>query len=242
MGTPGLTSGSSRPRISRLIDARHTHDWEPAADYTITEDALFSRDPDAVAVLRGGTHAPEEVTFGQIQRAAVRIAAVLRSRGINPGDRVVLYLDPSVEAAEVVFGVLVAGAVLVPVPRLLTGTSVAHRLVDSGATVLVTDGPGLDRLESTGCSLHDVDVLTVDGARGPRLGDLAGRVDPLAPAPGRSSDPALLMYTSGTSGPAKASSTDTVPCSDMPASITPSSCSGPVTSTSAPRTGVGSAA
>ncbi|MFV9458536.1 AMP-binding protein [Rhodococcus sp. NM-2] len=204
MGTPGLTSGTSRSRtIRRLIDARHTQDWEPAADYTITEDALFSRDPDAVAVLRGGLDTPEEVTFGQVQHAAVRVAGVLRSRGVQPGDRVVLYLDPSVEAAEVVFGVLVAGAVLVPVPRLLTGTSVAHRLVDSGATVLVTDGPGIDRLESTGCSLRDVDVLTVDGSRGTPLGDLTRRVDPLAPVPGRSSDPALLMYTSGTSGLSK---------------------------------------
>lgn len=204
MGTPGLTSGPSRPQIvGRLIDARHVQDWEPAADYTITEDALFSRDPDAVAVLREGTHAPERVTFGQVQRAAMCIAGVLRARGIEPGDRVVLYLDPSVEAAEVVFGVLVAGAVLVPVPRLLTGNSVAHRLADSGATVLVTDGPGVDRLESTGCSLRGVDVLTVDGARGPKLGDLARRVDPLAPVPGRPSDPALLMYTSGTSGPPK---------------------------------------
>ncbi|WP_019929619.1 AMP-binding protein [Nocardia sp. BMG111209] len=200
MGTPGLTSART---VRRLLQARHRADWVPAADYTITEDALFAQNPDAVAVLRDGTHLPETVTFGRIQRAAVRIAAVLRGRGIGPGDRVLLYLDPSVEAAEVVFGVLTAGAVLVPVPRLLTGASVTHRLVDSGATVVVTDGPGVDRLESTGCSLRDVDVLTVDSAGGPGLGDLIRRVDPLDPVPRRADDPALLIYTSGTSGAPK---------------------------------------
>lgn len=196
MGTSGLT-------IRRLVDARHLESWAPAPDYTITHDALFSQAPGDVALLDGGVHGPVEVTFGQVQHAARRIAGVLRSRGVRRGDRVVLYLDPSREAAEVVFGVLALGAVLVPVPRLLAGASVAHRLSDSGASVLVTDGPGLDRLEESECSVGDLDVLTIDGSHRQALRDLAEQAHSVAPVAAKCTDPALLMYTSGTTGPAK---------------------------------------
>jgi acetyl-CoA synthetase len=207
MGTAGLApDGAGVPTVSRLRDLRGVGRWTPAADYSITNDALFAQNPDAVALLTAGPQGSTETTFGEVQRAALRIAGALRAHGVVPGDRVAMYLDPSPATAELVFGVLAAGAVLLPVPPLLTGSSVAHRLTDSGAKVLVSDGPGLDRLRSTGCAVGDLTVLTVDGAEGRGFAEQPGHPadqDPTVPHPGGPLQPALLMYTSGTSGPPK---------------------------------------
>jgi len=204
MGTAGLAPDRAGvPVVSRLRELRGVDQWSPAADYSITHDALFAQDPGAVALLTAGPDGSTGITFGEVQRAALRIGGALTALGVRPGDRVALYLHPSPATAEVVFGVLVAGAVLLPIPPLLTGASVAHRLSDSGAKVLVSDGPGLDRLRSTGCAVEDVVVLTVDGAEGRGLDDRTVDPDSIVPWPGGPSQPALLMYTSGTSGPPK---------------------------------------
>ncbi|WP_433453933.1 AMP-binding protein [Streptomyces sp. CA-142005] len=204
MGTSGLApQGADVPVVARLRELRGLARWSPAPDYSIAQDALFAQDPDAVAVLTAGPQEVGEITFGEVQEAALRIGDVLRAQGVAPGDRVALYLDPSPAAAEAVFGVLAAGAVLLPIPRLMAGGSVAHRLSDSGAKVLVTDGLGLERLRSTGCDVEGRVVLTVDGTEGKGI---AGRkVDDHsdAPWPAGPTHPALLMYTSGTSGPPK---------------------------------------
>ncbi|MEU8795367.1 AMP-binding protein [Streptomyces sp. NPDC048643] len=204
MGAAGLApDGAEGPAVSRLRALRGVARWKPASDYSITQDALFAQDPRAVALLTAGRHEPTEITFGEVQRAALRIAVILEARGVNPGDRVAMYLEPSPAAAEAVFGVLSAGAVLLAIPRLMAGTSVAHRLGDSGAKILVTDGPGLDRLRATGCAIEDRMVLRVDGADGQHIAEQPGEPHREAPHPGGPTQPALLMYTSGTSGPPK---------------------------------------
>ncbi|MET7745052.1 AMP-binding protein [Streptomyces sp. NPDC005385] len=204
MGTAGLApDGADVPVASRLCALRGITRWTPAADYSITQDALFAQDPNAVALLTAGPHAPTEITFGEVQRAALRIAGVLRARGVSPGDRVAMYLEPSPAAAEAVFGVLASGAVLLPIPRLMAGTSVAHRLGDSGAKVLITDGPGLERLTATGCATEDHTVLMVDDTGGHHTVGDADEPHRDVPHPGGPTQPALLMYTSGTSGPPK---------------------------------------
>ncbi|MFF3563643.1 AMP-binding protein [Streptomyces sp. NPDC002574] len=204
MGASRLAPDSEGvPTVSRLRELRGVPRWSAAPDYSITHDALFAQDPDAVALITGGGDAPPRITFGEVRRAALRIGGILRAHGVQPGDRVALYLDPSPAAAEVVFGVLAAGAVLLPIPRLLAGTSVAHRLGDSAAKVLVSDGAGLDRLRATGCGVEDLVVLTVDGAEGRGIAGQRAGADLDAPYPGGPSRPALLLYTSGTSGPPK---------------------------------------
>src|SRR3954467_8228156 len=112
MGTPRL---NPVPIISRLREARGLPGWAPDPGYSIARDALFDQDPDGVAILRAGVHQVDGVTFGAIQDTARRIARALQQRGVRPGDRVAMYLEPSQVAAEVVSGVLSSGAVLVPI-------------------------------------------------------------------------------------------------------------------------------
>jgi acetyl-CoA synthetase len=196
MGTPRLTPAV----VSRLRDAREYTSWVPDPGYSMVKDALFDQDPDRVAILRAGVHQIEGVTFGEIQQTARRVAGALRQRGIRPGDRVAMYLDPSQSAAEVVCGVLTAGAVILPIAKLLGGVSVTHRLKDAGASLLVTDSPGMSRLNETQAMTAGIPVLTVDSSSVADLlaeARLAAPVEPYQPS---GDEPALLMYTSGTSG------------------------------------------
>jgi acetyl-CoA synthetase len=197
MGTDGL---SPAPVVSRLRDARDHARWAPDPGYSIVRDALFDQDPERVAILRAGLHQPEGVTFGEIQQTVRRVAGALRERGVGPGDRVAMYLDPSLAAAEVICGVLAVGAVILPIPRLLGGMSVTHRLRDSGASLLVTDAAGAGRLLETQAAAVGVTVLTVDGSSSTDLTVEAQRAESIEPYEPSADDPALLMYTSGTSG------------------------------------------
>jgi acetyl-CoA synthetase len=200
MGTHGL---SPAPVVSRLRDARDHARWVPDPGYSIVRDALFDQDPERIAILRAGLHQPEGVTFGEIQQTVRRVAGVLRERGVAPGDRVAMYLDPSQAAAEVVCGVLAAGAVILPIPKLLGGLSITHRLSDAGAQILVTDAAGASRLLETHASTTGVTILTVDSSSQADLLDEARRAEPVDPHQPSADEPALLMYTSGTSGSPK---------------------------------------
>jgi acetyl-CoA synthetase len=196
MGTDGLTPA---PVVSRLRDARDHARWAPDPGYSIVRDALFDQDPERVAILRAGSQ-QEGVTFGEIQQAVRRVAGALRARGVGRGDRVAMYLDPSQAAAEVVCGVLAAGAVILPIPKLLGGLSVTHRLRDAGAATLVTDAAGVSRLLETQATTAGVTILTVDASSPADLLDEARRAEPVEEYQPSADEPALLMYTSGTSG------------------------------------------
>nr|AIQ77683.1 acetyl-coenzyme A synthetase [Nocardioides sp. JS1661] len=198
MGATRLTSTPAV--ITRLRDARNHPHWVPAPTYSMVRDALFDQPRHGVAILQPGLHQVEEVTFGELQETARQVAGALRARGVEPGDRVAMYLDPSQAAAEVVCGALTAGAVILPIPRLLGGASVGHRVRDAGARVLVTDGVGAQRLLETGADTMGIALLTVDGSSVDDLLAEALEAEPIGPYEPVGDEPALLMYTSGTSG------------------------------------------
>ena len=76
-----------------------------------------------------------ELTYGQLDDAAARVAGVLREHGLGPGDRVGIML-PNVPYFPVCYyGVLRAGAVVVPMNVLLKRREVAFYLSDPEAAV-----------------------------------------------------------------------------------------------------------
>ncbi|MCW2922624.1 MAG: long-chain fatty acid--CoA ligase [Thermoleophilia bacterium] len=137
------------------------------------------------------------VTYEQFDAVAARVAGLLRDRGIGPGDRVGIML-PNVPAFPACYyGVLRAGAVVVPMNVLLKRREVAYYLGDSGASLLFAwhafgdeAGPGADDAGTPA-------LLVGDDGLAPLLVD----VEP-APADAERSgdDPAVILYTSGTTG------------------------------------------
>ena len=78
-----------------------------------------------------------ELTYGMLDEGSARIAGLLRSRGIEPGDRVGIML-PNVPYFPVVYyGILRAGGVVVPMNVLLKEREVRFYLEDSGREAAV---------------------------------------------------------------------------------------------------------
>src|SRR5918912_4263006 len=76
------------------------------------------------------------VTYQQLDDAAARAAALLKSKGVQPGDRVGIMLPNVPYFAITYYGVLRAGGVVVPMNVLLKGREVDFYLGDPEAKVL----------------------------------------------------------------------------------------------------------
>src|SRR5690349_24913983 len=85
--------------------------------------------PDRTAVVLGGTR----LTYAQVNAAANQVANLLVSRGIQPGDKVALSCPNLPYFTIIYFGILKAGATVVPLNVLLKGREVAYHLADSDA-------------------------------------------------------------------------------------------------------------
>jgi amino acid adenylation domain-containing protein len=84
--------------------------------------------PDRTAVVDGS----HSISYRALEEASARLASELAARGVEPGDRVGLYLDKSLHAIVAVWGVLRAGAAYVPLDVASPVKRVA-RIVENGA-------------------------------------------------------------------------------------------------------------
>ncbi|MYX30887.1 AMP-binding protein [Streptomyces sp. SID8381] len=136
--------------------------------------------PGARPALRFG---PRSLTYAQLAGAAGAVGARVRGEG-----RVAVWATPELETAVAVVGVLLAGAAAVPLNPKSGEKELAHILGDSAPSVVLA-APG-DELPPAlaGLTRIDVDVEAREEAPVADAGD---------------GDPALIVYTSGTTGPPK---------------------------------------
>lgn len=148
------------------------------------------------------------VSYSQLDDAANRAAGLFADMGVRRGDRIALII-PNVPAFAVAyFGALKLGAVTVPLNPLLTSDEIARVLKHSEAKVLLAHEVCLESAvaaaEATG-----VDIVLGAGLRAPdgvrhfesELA-VADRLNLLSSTD--LADPAVLLYTSGTTGSPKA--------------------------------------
>jgi long-chain acyl-CoA synthetase len=89
--------------------------------------------PDRVAITCGG----RQMTYAELNAAAARVAGGLAAIGIAPGDHVALSC-PNVPGFPIAyFGILKAGAVVVPINVLLKPREIAYHLKDSNAAAII---------------------------------------------------------------------------------------------------------
>jgi acetyl-CoA synthetase len=179
-----------------------TFRWPSVTGYNIAADCL-SAPPDQPAVFTVVDGQVTTLTFGELDRLSKKVAGYLATKGYVAGDRVAIKLSQSVEMAIAVLGVLRAGLVVVPLSTVIGGEGLKHRMADSRPRVLVAHGTPQDveLASSVGAQL----IATTEGDSGVRLDDvLSGAVSAshLVSAT-RGDSPALLMYTSGTTGKPK---------------------------------------
>ena len=159
---------------------------------------------DAVALhWLGVDGSSRELTFAELQRESARFANLLKSHGVGPGDRVAGLLPRVPELLVVLFGTLRAGAVYQPLFTAFGPKAIEHRLKGSGARMIVTDAGNRSKLDGVSeCPT----IATVGGSTGEDLdfGAALERQSPeLEPVRLSGDDPCLMLFTSGTTGPAK---------------------------------------
>jgi long-chain acyl-CoA synthetase len=165
--------------------------------------------PDRVAITCGDTH----LSYAALDACAAQVASGLHSLGIQPGDRVGLTCPNIPWFSIAYFGILKAGAVVVPLNVLLKPREIAYHLRDSGAQAhIVFEGPPelpMAQMARAACDEAGCEHLIVMTA------------DPAAPSPvspsvsigqimhggagfesrrPHSDDTAVILYTSGTTG------------------------------------------
>jgi long-chain acyl-CoA synthetase len=120
---------------------------------------------------------------------------LLEAHGIRPGERVGIWLKNCPEFISAVFGILHAGAVVVPINNFLKADEVGFILQDAGVRLLITEGDAGEALVRLAEALPGLRFLKVEAF--PAVPPDAAL--PAAP-PRDENDLAVLIYTSGTTG------------------------------------------
>ncbi|RKH48164.1 non-ribosomal peptide synthetase [Corallococcus sicarius] len=151
-------------------------------------EAQARRTPEAPAVQFQG----QSLTYAQLDTRANQLAHALRRRGVGLESRVALSVERSLDVAVGLLGILKAGGAWVPVDPLLPRERLAFMLEDSGATVMVTQAPLLERFPQA----HQSRALCLDAERAALAGER-----PEAPVSGVGPrNLAYVLYTSGSTG------------------------------------------
>jgi acetyl-CoA synthetase len=183
--------------------------WQVPARYNIGVDVCdrwAAREPGRTAIFNlGADGAVEEVGYGGLRERSNRLANVLAARGIKRGDRVAILLPQSPAVAVSHIAIYKLGAVALPLAMLFGVEAIAYRLADSGARALITNAQGLAKLAGSRADGLDL-VLSLDGAADGAEDFhalLARAASDFTPVATVADDPALMVYTSGTTGPPK---------------------------------------
>ena len=149
-------------------------------------------------------HANGILTFRELDELSDRLAAGLQDAGVVPGNSVALQLPNLSEFLVAYFGILKAGAVVVPMNVLLKASEIEFYLANSGARALITFAMFADEA-LRGAEQAAVDKIYVLGST-----DFTERVKPFSELLNRPSGPvfeprspldtAVIIYTSGTTG------------------------------------------
>jgi crotonobetaine/carnitine-CoA ligase len=148
-------------------------------------------------------------TYAETAVAAARMAATLRAAGIDSGDRVAIICSNRIELLGLLLGCGWLGAVAVPINVASRGPQLQHILTNSGARLLVLEPEYLENLAMIDAEALALEaVWTIGAPTETRLGRIAPRAMPppgkaISPAALAPSDLAMILYTSGTTGPSK---------------------------------------
>ena len=155
--------------------------------------------------------------YGEFHQKSLEVAALLKERGIKKGDRVAILADNSPQWGMAYFGIVRLGAIAVPILPDFPEADVKHILNEAGAKIIFTTQRQLEKLyELPGNRLKT--VITLDDTADQNnlvptipfskflitARDLPEKKKALAVDLADADDTASIIYTSGTSGHAKA--------------------------------------
>jgi acetyl-CoA synthetase len=153
---------------------------------------------------RGGATALKlddaEVSYAMLDGASAHVAGLLRDRGVQPGDRVGIMLPNVPYFAVCYYGVLRAGAIVVPMNVLLKGREVAFYCSDAESKAMFAWGDFAEAAQA-GAEQAGTDCILVKPGE---FEEMVGSAPPVTELVDRAGDDtAVILYTSGTTGKPK---------------------------------------
>jgi len=199
------------PRLDNYDDIYRQFRWNVPARYNIGVDVCdrwAAREPDRLAILHARPDGRDDaITYGWLRETSNRLANVLRAHGIERGDRVAILLPQAPEVAASHIAIYKLGGVALPLAALFGADALSYRLQNSGAAALITNAQGVARVAEIRKDLPNLKlVLSLDGQAEGALGfaeTLARASSGFTPVDTGPDDPAMMVYTSGTTGQPK---------------------------------------
>lgn len=190
--------------------AREEFEWDLPDDYNLAYDLLRKHpDPDAPALLQAYSDGQRETyTFRDLDRLSNRLANALEARGIERGDRVGVVVPQKPENALTHLACWKIGAISLPLSVLFGPEALGHRLRDSGAKAVVADASVRDTVREVEDDCPALEhTVVVNGSEDDSVESFDSLLDEgsdeYAIAETNHETPAIVMYTSGSTGPPK---------------------------------------
>lgn len=136
-------------------------------------------------------------TYAELDDQHRRLAGWMSSQGVQPGDRVAVYLGNCPEFVIAFLAILRLGAVHVPVNPMFQPAELAHELKDADPTMIFTNKALAPLVEAASVRIDDLDVVLTDA---PGAWDEALQSPPREADAGDLDSVAALNYTGGTTG------------------------------------------
>ncbi len=185
--------------------------WQIPEHYNIGFDACdrwAESDPDRVAIiLKTSDSQVSRFSYSNLKAQSDRAASALRAAGIRRGDRVAILMPQRIEAVISHMAIYKLGAIALPLASLFGVDGLQYRLANAGARAIVCDTAGLAKIKQIAGDLPALEIIwCADGADGIAKDfhqQLADANPDFIPVVTNADDPAMMVYTSGTTGQPK---------------------------------------
>ncbi len=203
------------PKGDTLEQVRAAFEWDIPLQFNIgveCADGWAKSEPDRIALLEWSAHeAPKATTYGYLKQHSDQLAAWFQATGHESCSRVGIILPQSVETVLSHLAIYKAGLVAVPLARLFAPQAILQRLAKANVRTVVTNHDGLRKIREIWPQLPSLTRIVVVG-----IGEIGDDIrltafdhaaqwsaDGFQPALTGPETPALIIFTSGTTGPAK---------------------------------------
>lgn len=197
------------PDFDRYDDLYREFAWDIPGDFNIgraVSDDWAAKEPSRTCLEHfnpDGRH--QAMSYGELSQRSASLANALVSLGIRRGDRVALLLPQSFETVISHVAIYKMGAIALPLALLFGVEALEYRLKTAGASVVITNAFGMTRIAEIRDRLPELKtVISIDGGEALSFSDLVATHSPVFEvAETGPDDPALMIFTSGTTGPPK---------------------------------------